>query len=89
MDNRINEIRRKISSLRTEMALLETAIRDQVNHDLDCTEAACRLMAMRAELVALIGRWKAAGGNAWMPGLRELPRKTDRSAEQPIRAGRR
>jgi hypothetical protein len=90
MDNRINEIRRKISSLRAEMALLEATIRDQVNHDLDCTEAACRLMVMRVDVVALIGRWKAAGGSEWMPILREHPRKADRPVvERSIRAARR
>jgi chorismate mutase len=41
MDNRINEIRRKISSLRV-------------------TEASRRLMAKRAELLVLVGEWKAA-----------------------------
>ena len=56
MDNRINEIRRKISALRAEMAEIEAAVRDQVNHDLDCTADARRLMAMRAELAGLIGR---------------------------------
>ena len=59
MDNRINEIRRKISALRSEMAEIEAAVRDQVNHDLDCTADARRLMAMRAELAGLIGGWRA------------------------------
>lgn len=70
------------------MALLEAAVRDQVNHDLDCTEPACRLMPVRAELMPLI-RWKATGGSQWMPVLHESPRKADRSGERPIRAGRR
>jgi len=49
MDNRINEIRRKISALRAEMLAIEDSIRDQINHDLDCTEASLRLMALRRE----------------------------------------
>jgi hypothetical protein len=71
MDNRINEIRRKISALRAEMAEIEAAVRDQVNHDLDCTTDARRLMAMRAELAGLIGRWKAAGGSEQLPSVRD------------------
>ena len=54
MDNKINEIRRKISTLRAEMTLIEASIRDQVNRDLDCSEASYRLMAMRAEVAELV-----------------------------------
>jgi len=75
MDNRINEIHRKISSLRAEMGSLEGAIRQQVNQGLDCAEAAHCLMAMRAEVVERIGQWKAAGGGQWLPPGRE-PVKT-------------
>ncbi|WGR92119.1 hypothetical protein MTX26_17925 [Bradyrhizobium sp. ISRA443] len=71
MDNKINEIRRKISALRTEMTLVEAAIREQVNRDLDCSEASYRLMAMRAEVAELIVRWKAAGGGDHLPTVRE------------------
>jgi hypothetical protein len=74
MDNRINEIRRKISALRAQMANGEAVVRDLVNNDRDCTEAARRLMAMRAELRVLIARWKAAGGGEALPSVRERPR---------------
>ena len=47
MDNRLNGIRKKIVFLRAEMLRDEAAIRQQVNRDEDCTEAALRLMAMR------------------------------------------
>ena len=67
MDNRINEIRRKISALRSEMTDVEAAIRDLVNHDQDCTETSCRLMGMRAQVAALVGEWKAAGGGERLP----------------------
>jgi hypothetical protein len=67
MDNRINEIRRKISVLRSEMADVEAAIRDLVNHGQDCTEPSCRLMAMRVQVAALVGEWKAAGGGERLP----------------------
>jgi chorismate mutase len=71
MDNRINEIRRKISLLRAEMTRVEATMRDQIKHDLDSTEAALRLMAMRAELAALVAEWKAAGGSELLPTIQE------------------
>jgi hypothetical protein len=40
MDNKINEIRRKISFLRSEMLVLEDAIRAQVSRDEDCSVSA-------------------------------------------------
>ena len=67
MDNRINEIRRKMSALRSQMLAEEVCIRDQVNHDLDCTESSLRLMGMRAEL----GEWKAVGGSDRLPTVAE------------------
>jgi hypothetical protein len=82
MDNRINEIRRKISVLRADMTEVEAAIRNQVKHDLDCTEAAARLMAMRQELVALIGDWKAAGGGDRLPTVEVRPKENHRSSEK-------
>ena len=62
MDNKINEIRRKISALRAEMTLVEAAIREQINHDLDGTDLSLRLMTMRVDLTVLIRRWREAGG---------------------------
>lgn len=82
MDNKINEIRRKISALRAEMTLVEASIRDQVNRDLDCSEASYRLLAMRAEVAELIGRWKAAGGGDRLPTVRE--RLSRSHAERPV-----
>ncbi|MFB9267495.1 hypothetical protein ACFFWD_30860 [Bradyrhizobium erythrophlei] len=71
MDNRINEIRRKISALRAEMTLVEAAIRDQVNRDMDCSATSMRLMAMRAEVAELIRQWQASGGGDHLPTVRE------------------
>ena len=71
MDNRINEIRCRISALRSRMARVEVIMRDQINHDLDCTEAGTRLMAMRTELAALIAGLRAAGGVEALPTVEE------------------
>jgi chorismate mutase len=67
MDNRINEIRRKISLLRARMAELEALVRDQIAKDLDCSAAAGEQLAARIEIARLIGEWKAAGGGNRLP----------------------
>jgi hypothetical protein len=69
MDNRINEIRRKISLLRARMIELEALARGQVGQSLDCSEAASGQIAARREIAGLIGEWKAAGGGDRLPDL--------------------
>ena len=54
MDNRINQIRKKISALRFEMLNVEAAMHNQIAHDLDLTDTSTRLMALRAGMVALV-----------------------------------
>jgi hypothetical protein len=83
MDNRINEIRRKMSVLRTDMVRVEDTMHEQIRHDLDSTEAALRLMAMRAELVALVAEWKAAGGSEHLPTIEERLKANNRPAQKP------
>jgi hypothetical protein len=53
MDNRINENRKKIRLLRTEMLDAEAAIRGQIGRDEDCSETSLKLLAMRAEMSEL------------------------------------
>ena len=83
MDNRINEIRRKISFLRTEMMRVEDAMRDQIRHDLDSTESALQLMAMRTELAALVAEWKAAAGSEPLPTIQERLKANNRPIQKP------
>jgi hypothetical protein len=71
MDNKINEIRRKISVLRAEMLKAEDSIRDQINGDMDCTETSLRLMEMRREMVSLIRERDALGGWEKCPNIAE------------------
>jgi hypothetical protein len=78
MDNRLNEIRRKIRTLRLNMLDMGAAIRDQVNHDRDCTESALRLMAMRQEMTALVGEWTLLGGADRLPTIQERLRENYR-----------
>lgn len=62
MDNRLNEIRRKIRFLRSEMLSAEDTIRKQINRDEGCAEASTQLMAMRAVMLGLIGERNRLGG---------------------------
>jgi chorismate mutase len=83
MDNRINEIRCKISELRAEMVRVEDAMHDRIKHDLDSTEVALRLMAMRTQLAALVADWKAAGGSEPLPTVRERLTANNRQPPKP------
>ena len=60
MDNKLNEIRRKIRFLRTEMLSAEDNIRKRVNRDEDVSEDAVHLMSMRVVMLGLIGERKPA-----------------------------
>ena len=54
MDNRITEIRNQIRTLRTNMLRAEAVMRDQINHDEDCTTVAEELLHMRAVMRGLV-----------------------------------
>lgn len=62
MDNKLNEIRRKISFLRSEMLRYEDTIRKKVNRDQDCSDASMQLMAMRVVMLGLINERNRLGG---------------------------
>lgn len=62
MDNKFNEIRRKIRFLRAEMLGAEENIREQVNRDEDCSAAAIRLLSMRGAMLGLIRERNRLGG---------------------------
>jgi hypothetical protein len=74
MDNRINEIRRKISALRLEMADVEASVRDRINGDRDCAEQALAQLDLRRKINLLIGEWKAAGGGDVLPDVHDRVR---------------
>jgi hypothetical protein len=71
MDNKLNEIRKQISSLRVQIAEIENQIRLQIAHDIECSDASFRLMAMRQELVALVRQRDAMGGAESCPTIAE------------------
>ena len=87
MNNKINEIRIKISALRLEMLTLEDAIRLQVNRDEDCSDTALRLMDMRQQMLALIGQRNALGGYERMLNVEERLKADYRAANpKPIKS---
>jgi hypothetical protein len=68
------------------MTRVEATMHDQIKHDLDSTEAALRLMAMRTELATLVAEWKAAGGSEPLPTIQErLRAKKPPEKKAPIR----
>lgn len=89
MDNRLNRIRREMSVLRADMLRVEDRIRDQVNHDQDCTLSALCLVEMRGRMSALVREWKLLGGYAKLPTVDErLRERRGPSTTALARAGR-
>jgi hypothetical protein len=62
VDNKLNEIRRKIRFLRSEMLGAGDRIRQQVNRDEDCSAAALHLISMRGAMLDLIRERNRLGG---------------------------
>jgi hypothetical protein len=83
MDNRINELRRKISALRLDMLDIEVSIRDQISNDRDCSESAGHLMRMRQQLTVLIKEWTLLGGGERLPTITERLRENYRPMGRP------
>ena len=88
MDNKLNEIRRKIRSLRAEMLSAEDNIRKRVNQDEDCSEAAVHLMAMRVVMLGLIGERNRLGGEERLLNVDERLKLEARAASRkPSKGG--
>jgi hypothetical protein len=71
MDNRLNEIRRKIKAFRAEMRVVETEMRGHITHDRDCSGASAHLLAMRKNLALMIEEFTALGGAVPLPTVDE------------------
>jgi hypothetical protein len=72
-----------VSALRLNMLDMAAAIRDQVNHDRDCTESSLQLMGMRQELTALVREWTLLGGGERLPTIQERLRENYRPVQKP------
>ena len=89
MDNRLNEIRRKIRILRSEMLGAEDTIRKQINRDEDCAEASMQLMAMRVVMLGLIGERNRLGGEERLLDVDERLKLDCRAASRgPLKGAR-
>lgn len=63
MDNRINEIRKKIRALRVSMLEAEAIMRDQISQDQECSFVAGEILKMRAVMSALVRERASLGDN--------------------------
>jgi len=79
VDNTLNEIRRRIGLLRSQMLAAEDVIRKQIDRDEDCTDASLRLMAMRTKMLGLIGDRDSLGGSEPLLNMEERLK-----AEHPV-----
>ncbi len=87
MDNRLNEIRRKIGFLRTEMLRFEKTIRQQVNRDEDCSDASMQVMAMRVVMLGLISERNRLGGEERLLNVDERLKVDHRAvSRKPLKA---
>ena len=82
MDNKLNEIRRKISFLRGEMLRYEATIRQQVNRDEDCSQSSQQLMAMRVVMLGLIAERNRLGGEERLLDVNERLKGDDRAVRR-------
>jgi hypothetical protein len=80
VDNTLNEIRRRISLLRSQMLATEDVIRKQIDRDEDCTDSSLRVLAMRTKMLGLIGERDRLGGSEPLLNVEERLR-----AEHPVR----
>jgi tetrahydromethanopterin S-methyltransferase subunit G len=89
MDNRLNEIRRKIRFLRAEMLGAEDTIRKQINRDEGCAEASIQLMAMRVVMLGLIGERNRLGGEERLLDVEERLKADTRAVSRgPLKGAR-
>ena len=88
MDNRLNEIRRKIRFLRSEMLSAEGTIRQQINRNEDCAEASMQLMAMRVVMLGLIGQRNRLGGEERLLDVDERLKLECRAGKGPLKGAR-
>jgi hypothetical protein len=87
MDNKLNEIRRKIRFLRAEMLSAEDNIRKRVNRDEDCSEASVHLMSMRTAMLGLIGERNRLGGEERLLNVDERLKLEARAASRRPASG--
>jgi hypothetical protein len=61
MNNKINEIRRKIRALRVSMLQAEALMRERIGRDQECSEIANEILMMRSAMSLLVRERTALG----------------------------
>jgi hypothetical protein len=61
MNNKINEIRRKIKALRVSMLQAEALMHEQISRDEECSEIAGEILMMRKAMSLLVRERSALG----------------------------
>lgn len=64
MDNKVNKIRKEISTLRTKMLDMQSLMQAEIAGDRDCTSAATTLLAQRMEMARLVRERRTLGDSA-------------------------
>jgi hypothetical protein len=86
MDNRFNEVRKKIRFLRAEMLRMGDIMRKEINRDGGCSEAAVQLMAMRTTMLGLIAERNNLGGSERLLDVEERLKADYRaSSRKPVK----
>ena len=86
MDNKLNEIRRKIRFLRAEMLGAEDNVRKRINRGEDCAEGAMHVMAMRVVMLGLIAERNRLGGEERLLNVDERLLNVDERLTMDCRA---
>jgi hypothetical protein len=92
MNNKINEIRRKIRALRVSMLQAEALMREQIGRDEDCSEIAGELLTMRKAMSLLVRERSVLGdrepilvNSFFIPRRAAMEKPMDRPAKRQLR----
>jgi hypothetical protein len=77
--DKLNEVRRRISVLRSRMLAKEDLIRKKIDRDQDFTDTSLRLMALRTKMLELIADRNSLGGSEPLLNVEERLK-----AEHPV-----
>src|SRR3954451_1341239 len=89
MDNRINELRKQIRTLRISMIEAEAVMRAQINRDEDCAFVAGEMLRMRAVMSRLVAERSKLGDREPIIVNSVLPRRAAISPAIPARSAKR
>jgi hypothetical protein len=86
--DKLNEVRRRITVLRSRMLATEDLIRKQMGRDQDCTDTSLRLMALRTKMLELIADRDSLGGSEPLLNVEQRLKAEHPVAKQSKATGR-